>query len=68
MTHGGPPKWKASSFSSIVENLRIEMKNPRRQWPKHDPNRVIRRGKRLANGDMLWLQDGKLYIEKSHNK
>ena len=67
MKYGGAPKFKESSFNSISENLRIEMRNPRKSWPKHDPNRIVRRGRRLANGDMLWLQDGKLYVEKSHN-
>ena len=28
---------------------------------------IIRRGKTLENGDILWMEDGRLYIEKKGN-
>lgn len=35
--------------------------------PKRVKSVIIRRGRRLPNGDMLWIQDGRMYVEKSHN-
>lgn len=28
---------------------------------------IVRRGKTLENGDILWIEDGRLYIEKKGN-
>ena len=69
MKYGGAPKWKESNFCSITEKLKLDMRNIRTPRPKHEPNRIIRRGKRMLNGDTLWVDcaTGILSIEKANS-
>jgi ribosome-associated protein YbcJ (S4-like RNA binding protein) len=39
-------------------------RKPREHWEK---SKIIRKGKTLENGDILWMEDGRLYIEKKGN-
>lgn len=55
---------KRSNIHAICSSLSLGYKNPKPQWEK---SKIIRRGRKLPNGDMLWIQDGRMYIEKSHN-
>jgi hypothetical protein len=52
---------KQSNIHAICSNLAIGFKNPKPRWEK---SKIIRRGKRLENGDILWLENGRLYIER----
>ena len=70
MKYGGAPKWKESNFCSIADKLGLGMRNYRAPLPKHEPSRIIRRGKRMLNGDTLWVDcaTGILSIEKANPK
>jgi hypothetical protein len=55
---------KQSNIHAICSNLSLGFKNPRPRWER---SKIIRRGRKLPNGDMLWMEGGKLYIEKKGN-
>ena len=50
-----------SNINTICGNLRMGYRKPREHWEK---SKIIRKGKTLENGDILWMEDGRLYIEK----
>lgn len=61
-------RWKRDNLLSICGDLKTGFRGGKRDWSfKHRYAKVVRRGRRLPNGDMLWMESGKLYIEKSHN-
>jgi len=53
-----------SNINTICDNLRMGFRKPREHWEK---SKIIRKGKTLENGDILWMEDGRLYIEKKGN-
>jgi hypothetical protein len=50
-----------TNINLICSNLRMGYRKPREHWER---SKIIRRGRRLENGDMLWMEGGRLYIEK----
>ena len=53
-----------SNINAICKNLAVGYRKPREHWEK---SKIIRKGKTLENGDILWMEDGRLYIEKKGN-
>jgi len=53
-----------SNITAICNNLRMGYIKPKEHREK---SQIIRRGKTLENGDILWMEDGRLYIEKKGN-
>ena len=53
-----------SNFRAIVRELGMRYIQPK---PKRVKSVIIRRGRRLPNGDMLWMEGGRLYVEKANS-
>jgi hypothetical protein len=59
-------RWKADNLRSICSDLRTGFKGGKRDWSYRKPYaKVVRRGRLLPNGDMLWMEGGRLYVEKA---
>jgi hypothetical protein len=56
--------WKQGSMDGIRQCGLYRVRKPYTYRPK---SVIIRRGKTLENGDILWMEDGRLYIEKKGN-
>jgi len=53
-----------SNITAICNNLRVGYIKPKEH---RERSKIIRRGKTLENGDILWMEGGRLYIEKKGN-
>jgi len=58
-------RWQRDNLRTICENLSSGFRGSNRNWSyRHKSSKILRRGKRLPNGDMLWMEGGRLYIER----